>query len=110
MIKRILLFLLQLIAFAVLLMIGGYWDFVRLYLQFKQPALNVIPLWKFHISANYDLVANGIFFAAILLVLILIFEALRKRLRPWATLSVLAFVLAVVVSLFARLGLPPSHS
>ncbi|MDQ2924113.1 MAG: hypothetical protein M3R43_00915 [Acidobacteriota bacterium] len=103
--KRILLFLLQLLAFGALLIAGGYWDVIRLYLQLRQSSLNVVPLWKFHLNANYDYIANGLIFAAIMLALIVLFETARKRLKPWAVLSTLAFVMAVAISLIARLGL-----
>ncbi len=103
--KRILLFLLQLLVFGALLIVGGDWDFVRLSLALRKPSLNIIPLWKFHLNANYDYIANGLIFAAILLALILLLEAARKRLKPWAALSTAAFVLAVAISLTVRLGL-----
>ena len=104
MVKRIILFLLQLLAFFALLL-GGYWDFVHLFLAMRYPAWNVIPLWKFHLNANYDFIANGLIFASILFILILLFEAMRKALRPWAALTTAAFVLAVIASFIAKLGL-----
>lgn len=105
MIKRIVLFLLQFIAFCGLLIVGGDWDIVRLSLALRQPSLNVIPLWKFHINANYDYIANGLIFALVLLVLILLFEAMRKALRPWAAISIVAFLAAWALSLVVKLGL-----
>ena len=46
-------------------------------------------------------------FAAVLLVLILIFEAISKALKPWALLSLLAFILAAATSFAWKIGLPP---
>ncbi len=110
MVKRIFLTLLQFLAFAVLLAIGGYWDVIRLLLQLKAPALNFIPLLKFHISATHDYVANGLLFAGVLFVLLLLIEAWRKVLKPWAALTTFAFILAFVLSLAMKLGLPPVAS
>jgi hypothetical protein len=104
-VKRIVLFLLQFVAFCALLIVGGDWDIVRLSLAIRRPALNIIPLWKFHITANYDYIANGLIFALALLLLILLLEALRKALRPWATISVVAFLAAWALSLVVKLGL-----
>ncbi len=120
--SRILLFLLQAVAFAALFLVGGYWAEIRLGFEvraFQQrmiamqqhtappSPMPMIPLWKLHISPTLDYVANGLIFAAILLVLILLFEALRRRLRPWAALTILAFVTAFLVSLIAHSGFVP---
>jgi len=107
MVKRIVLTLLQFLVFVVLLAIGGYWDVIRLLIQIKAPSLNVIPLVKLHLSATHDLIANGLIFATVLLVILLIIQALRKALHPWASLSILAFVLAVILSFAMKLGMPP---
>ena len=75
MIKRIVLLLLQFLAFCGLLIVGGDWDIVRLSLALRQPSLNVIPLWKFHINANFDYIANGLIFALVLLVGLLLIRS-----------------------------------
>jgi hypothetical protein len=107
-VKRVLLTLLQFLIFCGLLMLGGYWDIIHLILRLKAPALAFIPLWKIdHFTATHDLILNGLIFAAVLWLLILLFELLRKALRPWAMLTTLAFVLAVVLCFAAKLGLPP---
>jgi len=107
-VKRILLTLLQFLAFCILLMVGGYWDIIRLVLQLRAPSLNLIPLWKVHLSASHDLIANGLVFAFLLLLLLLGLQAWRRCLRPWAALSTLAFVAAAVLCFAAKVGLPPS--
>ncbi len=109
---RISLTLLQTLAFGGLFFVGGYWAEVRLALELRAMQRHVamptlIPLWRWHISATLDYVANGLIFASVLLVLILVLEALRKRLRPWATLSLLAFVIAFVASLLVHSGFVP---
>jgi hypothetical protein len=107
-VKRILLTLLQFFAFCALLMIGGYWDVIRLILELRAPSFNVIPLWKFNVSAGHDLIANGLVYALVLLLLLLGLEAWRKALRPWAALTILAFVAATALCFAAKVGLPPS--
>jgi len=107
-VKRILLTLLQFFAFCALLMLGGYWDIVHLLIRLKFPALAIIPLWKIdHFTPTHDLILNGLIFAAVLWVLILLFQTLRRALRPWAALTTLAFVLAVALCFALKLGLPP---
>ncbi len=111
--KRIILFLLQLLAFGGLLEIGGNWDVVRLAQQMRAmqsgtTAFNPIPVIKTQVSSTRILIADGLIFAGILFLLILLFEALRRRLKPWASITTLAFVLAVTISLFLKIGLPPA--
>jgi hypothetical protein len=111
--KRIILFLLQFLAFGGLLEIGGNWDIVRLAQQMRAmqsgaTAFNPIPVIKTQISATRILIADGLIFAGILFLMILLFEALRRKLKPWASITTLAFVLAVAVSLFLKIGLPPA--
>jgi hypothetical protein len=110
MIKRVLLTLMQFLAFCFLMAIGGYWDIIHLLIQIKAPALSFIPLLKFHVSATHDFVADGLLFASILFLLILILEAARKTLKPWAALTTLAFAAAVILCLAMKLGLPPVAS
>ena len=111
--KRILLTLLQFIAFLVLLAIGGYWDVINLSLQVRAmmnhtKAFNPIPVIKYPISSAHILIADGLIFATVLLAIILLIQAWRKRLHPWASLSVLAYVLAVCLGFAMKLGLPPA--
>jgi len=107
-IKRILLTLLQFVLFCGLLMVGGYWDIIHLIVRLKVPALAFIPLWKIdHFTATHDLILNGLIFAGVLWLLILLFEGLRRALRPWALLTTLAFVLAIVLCFSLKLGMPP---
>ena len=109
--KRVLLFLLQFIAFLLLLGVGGYWDIVHLLLQAYVPALRgivgMLPLIKFQVTSAHDLVANGLIFAAVFYILILLFELLRKSIRPWMTLTTVAFLVAVILTLALKVGLPP---
>jgi len=102
--------LLQFIIFVVLLAVGGYWDIVHLLIQMRAPSLNIIPLVKFPITSSHILVANGLIFATALLVLILLFQLLRKKLHPWASLTVLAYVLALCLGFALKLGLPPADN
>ena len=110
--KRILLFILQFCAFLGLLWVGGNWDGVNLGLEIKAMQNHttpniLIPTIKTQIGTNHMLIANGLVFAAALLLLILIFEAVRKALRPWALLSLLAFILAATTAFAWKIGLPP---
>jgi hypothetical protein len=107
-VKRILLTLLQFVVFCVLLAIGGYWDFIHLLIRLKAPALGFIPLWKIdHFTPTHDLILNGVVFATVLWLVILVFQALRRRLLPGAVLTTLAYVLAMVLCFSLKLGLPP---
>jgi hypothetical protein len=109
--KRIVLAAVQFIAFAILLGIGGYWDIVRLVMQLR-PGLkwlaDLFPLLRFQVTANHVLVANGILFAGILCVLILLIEALRKASRSTMLITVFTYVVAVILSLALKIGLPPA--
>ena len=111
MLKRIVLAVVQFIAFLVLLGIGGYWDIVRLVMQLR-PGLkwlaDMLPLLRYQVTANHVLVANGILFAGVLCILILIGEALRKASRVSMLVTVITYVVAVVLSLAVKIGLPPA--
>lgn len=108
MVKRILLTLLQFVVFCVLLAVGGYWDFIHLLIRLKAPALGFIPLWKIdHFTPTHDLILNGLIFATVLWLVIVVLQALRRRLLPGAVLTTLAYVLAVVLCFALKLGLPP---
>jgi hypothetical protein len=99
--KRILFTLLQFVVFMVLLGVGAFWAFVRL----GVPALAGIPVWRFHASDTHDFIANGVVFAFLLMRIIVLIQAARKRLRPWAQLTILAFVLALLLSMAMKLGM-----
>jgi hypothetical protein len=114
MIKKILLTLLQFIVFMVLLAVGGYWDAINLMiemhaLQQHKTASMLIPVFKYPFGSHI-LIANGLIFATVLLVLILLFLLLRKKLHPWLWLSLLAYLLAICVGFAMKLGLPPADS
>lgn len=114
MVKRIVYFVLQFAAFLGLFFIGGMWDSLNLSYEMRQMA-NGTPLPAIHPLmktikipvGSHILIAQGVLFATILLVLILLLQALRKRLKPWALYTLAAFVLAAVVALSAKMGLPP---
>lgn len=111
--KRIILFLLQFFAFGGLLYVGGNWDVINFSLQVRAmqthtTAWNPIPVIKYPFGASHILIADGLLFAGILLVLILLVEALRKALKPWALISLLSFVSAVALALAMKVGLPPA--
>jgi len=114
MIKRILLTLLEFIVFIVLLAVGGNWDAINLNLEMQQLQKGQVPhvfmqTIKYPIGSHI-LIANGLIFATALLVLILLFLLLRKKLHPWASLAVLAYVLAVCLAMAMKLGLPPADT
>jgi len=114
-VKRISLTILQFIAFIGLLAVGGNWDAVNLSLEMRQMQNNQAPhvflsTIKYPVSSTHILIANGILFATILLVIILLIEVLSKKLKPWASLTLLAYVLAVVLGFAMKLGLPPAST
>ena len=111
-IKRIVLTLLQFLIFIALLAIGGNWDVINLSLQIRAmehhtTAFNPIPVIKTPLGSHI-LIADGLLFAAVLLVLILLIELLTKKLKPWAGLTLLAFALAICLGFAMKLGLPPA--
>ena len=115
MVKRISLTILQFIAFIGLLAVGGNWDAVNLSLEMRQMQNNQAPhvflsTIKYPVSSTHILIANGILFATVLLLLILLIELLSKKLKPWASLTLLAYVLAVVLGFAMKLGLPPAST
>jgi hypothetical protein len=113
MVKRTILTVLQFAAFLGLMFVGGDWDIINLQSEMRQMAAGnfhphvLIPTIKFPLGTHI-LIANGILYATILLVLILFFEILRKKLNPWAAFTLLAFLLAVIVGFAAKMGLPPA--
>jgi len=114
-VKRISLTILQFIAFISLLAVGGNWDAVNLSLEMRQLQHNQTPhvflqTLRYPVSSTHILIANGILFATILLVIILLIEVLSKKLKPWASLTLLAYVLAVVLGFAMKLGLPPAST
>lgn len=109
MIKRILLFFLQFVAFGALMWIGGFWDILHLQAVLTHSAWAAIPVFRFQVSSGHILIADGLLFAAALLLFLLACEAIAKRLRPWAAISVLAYTLAAILTLALKVGLPPSR-
>jgi len=112
MVKRILYPLLQFAAFLSLMYFGGEWDFINLGIEIKAMQAHttpniLIPTIKQQIG-DHILIANGIIFASVLLVLILIIQAIAKKLKPWALYTLAAFVLAVIIGFAAKMGLPPA--
>ena len=100
MVKRILLTLLQFLVFGALLVVGSFWPLVVLF----YPSLTIIPVWRFHVSATQDFVANGVIFATALLVVVLLIEWLRKAVKPWGLLTANAFAVAVAIGFIMKLG------
>jgi hypothetical protein len=112
MFKRMLLVLLQFFIFLVLMFVGGNWDVINLSLQVRAlqthtTPFNPIPVVRVPVGSHI-LIADGLIFSTVLLALILLFLALRKRLKPWAGLSVLAWLLAVTFAFAMKMGLPPA--
>lgn len=115
MVKRILYLVLQFAAFLGLLFLGGMWDSLNLSYEMRQMASGT-PLPAIHPLmttikipfGSHVLIAQGILFATLLMVVILLIEALRKKLKPWALYTFIAFVLAVIVAFTTKMGLPPA--
>lgn len=115
MVKRIVYFVLQFAAFLGLLFLGGMWDSINLSYEMRQlaggtpfPAVHPLMTTIKVPVGSHILIAQGVLFATVLLVVFLLIEALRKRLKPWALYTFAAFVLAVVVAFSAKMGLPPA--
>ena len=108
MVKRIFLVVLQLFKFAVFLLVlfvGGNWDeLVNLPLEIRAmqnhttPAF-LIPVMKYDAGPTHFLIANGLIYATILLVLILLYEAFRKKLKPWAFFTLAEWAVATIIAL-----------
>jgi hypothetical protein len=112
MVKRILYPVLQFAAFLGLLYFGGEWDFVNLGIEIKAMQNHttpniLIPTFKTQLGAH-TLIADGIIFASVLLILILVIQAIVKKLKPWAVYTLASYLLAVIVAFATKMGLPPS--
>jgi hypothetical protein len=111
--KRSLLALLQFAGFFALMFIGGNWDVIRLgqevrAMETHSTFFNPIQTIKIQMGATHILIANGLLFAAALLVVIVLIEFLSRKRHPWIALSCVAFVLAVVIAFAFKMGLPPA--
>jgi len=112
--KRIVFPILQFIAFFGLLYVGGYWDVFSLSFAVRAmqghpvPLVGSIPLIQYPMGSHI-LVADGILFASILLVIILAIQAARKKLKPAAFYTLGAYALAILISLIMKIGLPPAN-
>jgi len=112
--KRILLTVLQFCAFFGLLYAGGYWDIISLSLAVRAmqghpiPLLGSIPLIQYPMGSHI-LIADGIIFATILLVILVIIQALRKKLKPAVFYTLGAYALAIVITFCMKIGLPPAN-
>jgi hypothetical protein len=108
MIKRVLLTFLQFLVFVGLLFAGGFWPLVRLFALGTGNSLVTwlykVPVWKMTLSATHFVNMNGYIYASALLVLILLIEGVRRKFHPWMALSMLAYVLALLVSLYQKYG------
>jgi hypothetical protein len=110
-VKRILLAVLQLFKFVVflfVLFVGGNWDeLVNLPLEIRAmqnhttPAF-LIPTMKYDAGPTHFIIANGLVYAAALLVLILLYEAFRKKLKPWALFTLAEWAIAVIIALLIK--------
>ncbi|MGA7157447.1 MAG: hypothetical protein WBY53_11390 [Acidobacteriaceae bacterium] len=112
MIKRILLGVFEFVAYLLLLGIGGYWDVVRLLIGGYAPKLsgllNLLPLIKFQVSSTHLLIADGIIFAGVFCLILLIIEVIRRASRSTMATTVILYLVAVALSLAVKVGLPPS--
>lgn len=109
MLKRILSFLGQFLSFYALLFVGGYWAWVRLTLEMRamekgEAAPALVPLWKMHVSPTLDYVLNGLVFAGVLLVILLLAQAFRRRLGKATVFTLAAFVAAWLLSVAFHSG------
>jgi len=111
-VKRIFLVVLQVFKLAVFVFVlyaGGNWDGINLWWESQQlgkgnfhPTPLLMPTIVHQLNPQYFLVANGLVYAAILLVLILLYEALRKRLKPWAFYTLAEYAVAMVIALLIK--------
>ncbi|SEG69830.1 hypothetical protein SAMN05421819_4384 [Bryocella elongata] len=109
MVKRLLSFLGQFLGFCAFFFVGGYWAWVRLTLEMRamekgESAPPLIPLWLMHVNPTHDYVLNGLVFASVLLVILLLVQALRRRLGRCTAVTLAAFVLAFLLSLAFHSG------
>jgi len=111
-IKRIVLAVFEFAVFLILLGIGGYWDVARLLIGGYAPrlsgVLSLLPLIKFQVSSTHILIADGIVFAGVFCLFLLLLEALRKAGRSTMATTVLLYILAVALALIFKVGLPPA--
>lgn len=111
MIKRIVLAVFEFAVYLLLLGIGGYWDVVRLLVGGYAPRLSglltLLPLIKFQVSSTHILIADGIIFAGVFCIIVLLIEALRKAARSTMATTTILYILAVLLSLAFKVGLPP---
>jgi hypothetical protein len=112
-VKRTIFTLLQFLAFCGLLYVGGYWDAIRLGQEVRALTAhttfwNPIPTITYPISSGHILIANGILFASLLLVVLLLWQAFRRTLRSSAPYTLLAFAVAVALCFAFKVGLPPA--
>ena len=112
MIKRIVLAVFEFAVFLILLGIGGYWDVARLLIGGYAPklsgVLSLLPLIKYQVSSTHILIADGIIFAAVFCLLVLAIEAWRKAARSTMATTVILYIVAVVLALLFKVGLPPA--
>ncbi|MGA8939721.1 MAG: hypothetical protein WB439_11205 [Acidobacteriaceae bacterium] len=112
MIKRIVLAVFEFAVYLLLLGIGGYWDVVRLlvggYAPWLSGLLSLLPLIKFQVSSTHILIADGIIFAAVFCLIVLLIEALRKATRSTMATTTILYFVAVLLSLAFKVGLPPA--
>jgi hypothetical protein len=110
-IKRILLAVFEFAVYLLLLGIGGYWDVARLLIGGYAPRLggllNLLPLLKYPIGSHI-LIADGIVFAGVFCLILLLLEAVRKAARSTMATTVILYMLAVALSLAFKVGLPPA--
>ena len=68
------------------------------------PIFTSVPTWQVQTGPNRFFVLDGLFLALIVYLLILLIEALRKRLRGPGALTTLALVLALALGLAMKFG------
>ena len=110
---QIVIAVLQAIVFCALFAVGGFWAFVRLWALVNNNLITrlfggliqSIAVWRHDLTPPRYLVTNGIVFASVLFVLLLVIEAAFRRLRPLLAFTTVAFLLAVLFDLWQRLGL-----
>lgn len=112
MIKRIVLAVFEFAVYLLLLGIGGYWDVARLLIGGYAPrlsgVLSLLPLLKYQVSSTHILIANGVAFAGVFCLILLLIEALRRAARSTMATTVILYILTVALSLAFKVGLPPA--
>lgn len=102
MIKRVLFTLLQFVLFLILFFLGDFLPILSSFLPSFLRLPSLITKWA---NGTRGFQWDGILLMLVLFVLILLIEALRKRIRSAAPWTTLALALAAIAGLVMKFGL-----